>query len=58
MSGTPPEPPEHWEDKVEPKTDLARFVLESRKRRRAAGERFLTLDEIDVLLGRRDEPET
>lgn len=45
----------HWEDAFEPRTELARMLIESRRRRRAAGERFLTDEEIDVLLGRTGE---
>lgn len=49
-------PPANWEDRFEAKTDLARMVIESRRRRRANGERFLAEEEIDAYLNRADEP--
>ena len=55
MAERTPPPAPSWEDHFEAKTELARMLVESRRRRRAAGERFLTEDEIDALLGRADE---
>lgn len=40
-----------------PKTELGRLALEARKARREAGLPFLTREQIDVLLGRADEPQ-
>ena len=57
MAERMPLPAANWEQTFEAKTDLARMVVESRRRRHAAGDRFLSDDEIDVVLGRADDLE-
>lgn len=52
MAERNPAPALPWEETIVPTNDLVQMLVEARKRRRAAGERFLTDDEVDALLGR------
>jgi hypothetical protein len=48
-------PPSDPLDNYTPKTELGKVLLEARAKFKASGKHFLTMDEIDDLVGRKPE---